>query len=141
MYDIISDEEADRSKLFLCQRISLTSSTRRSESRQEYSPVYVPHFFIDHMGKLNDRLSDEEEELGMLDESKLCHQHFSVVRCLCNFEGSGNGKASDCYIFSCIDGCTFFLRREINCFLDRSPLAGGTRLALVKMINYGPSVV
>lgn len=96
MYDIISDKEADRSKLFLCQRISLTSSTRRSESRQEYSPVYVPHFFIDHMGKLNDRLSDEEEELGMLDESKLCHQHFSVVRCLCNFEGSGNGKASDC---------------------------------------------
>lgn len=45
------------------------------------------------------------------------------------------------YTFSCIDGCTFFLRREINCFLDRSPLAGGTRLAVVKMINYGPSVV
>lgn len=96
MYDINSDEEADRSKLFLCQRICLTSNTR-SGSRQEYSPVYVPHFFIDHMGKLNERLSDEEE-LGMLDESKLCHQRVSVVRCLGNFEGSGesDGKASDC---------------------------------------------
>lgn len=48
MYDNISDEEADRRTPFLCQQISLTSNTR-SESRQEYSPVYVPHFFIDHM--------------------------------------------------------------------------------------------
>lgn len=74
---------------------SQTSSTR-SESRLEYSPVYVPHFFIDHMGKLNDRLSDEEEELGTFDESKLCHQQILVVRCLSDFGGSGDGKASDC---------------------------------------------